>query len=380
MILVTITKNEETTLPRLLASTRDHVRRAMIFDTGSTDDTFDVAARANASVERITFSNFSHARNAAIRAAEGTVGVQDEYLLLLDADMTLEVSDPAWKGQLTADLGMVKLIEGDLEYRLPLIRRVGCGLWYSGFTHEALETPANRFQLVEGIAVYHHADGGSRADKYQRDLILLRQQLEANPGDPRATYYLARTHWCLGDLQKAAQTFWARWKMSGGWEEERWHAGLCYARCVASIGQDDVRPIFLEVWAQRPDRSEPIADLMRQVDPPFRARLADLIRGHRPPADAVLFVEPAAYSAAERHDWLQARDAGSWGIADRIAIAAVRDKLAPRTWWYRALIQSAWNCGRTIEALEWAEKGLALVPGDEGLLHDRAAMLVANGS
>ena len=82
--LCMIVKNEEATLGRCLDSVAGVFDEIVIVDTGSTDDTRDVAARFGARVVEFPWiDDFAAARNAAF--AEGTC----EYLMWLDADDVL---------------------------------------------------------------------------------------------------------------------------------------------------------------------------------------------------------------------------------------------------------------------------------------------------
>lgn len=409
IVLAMIVKNEEKILGRCLASVEGQVDRGVIYDTGSTDGTQAVwhGSPFPAGWEDGEFRDFSQARNAALRSAEPVSG----YTLMLDADHTLEVRDPGWKGALSADVGLVQVVDGNLTYWLPLLRKAGCDLWYKGATHEYLEMPAGRTQRVEGIIVHHHADGGSKADKFSRDERLLRKALEDDPDDLRSLYYLAQTYRCQGKATEAYDHYRARSHDTAGWEEERWHASLCAARLYAEAvlremaSPDDRRRIdgltghhvspfagiaeeYLKVWAARPTRSEPIADLLGILHGPLGGkapaglvgRLADLIRGRLPPPEDILFVEQDAYTAAERLDWMKARDAGHWHTAEMIAGRGIGKGLEPRVWWARAGVQSLWNAGMKKGAIELAERASALAPDDDGLLQDLAAMRAARGS
>jgi glycosyltransferase involved in cell wall biosynthesis len=79
-----IVKNEETTLPKCLASVNNFVDEVVVLDTGSTDKTPQIAAQFGAKVYYWTWNNnFSAARNEALKYVTG------DWILVLDADETL---------------------------------------------------------------------------------------------------------------------------------------------------------------------------------------------------------------------------------------------------------------------------------------------------
>ena len=79
--LVMIVKNEESTLERCLESVKNIVDEIVIVDTGSVDNTKEIAQRFNAKIYDFEWCNdFSAARNYALSKATG------EIRLVLDAD------------------------------------------------------------------------------------------------------------------------------------------------------------------------------------------------------------------------------------------------------------------------------------------------------
>ncbi len=76
-----IVKNEEKDLPRLLSSIRGLADETIIVDTGSNDNTVDIAKSYGAKVYHFPWCNdFSAARNESLKYAT------KDYILWLDAD------------------------------------------------------------------------------------------------------------------------------------------------------------------------------------------------------------------------------------------------------------------------------------------------------
>jgi GT2 family glycosyltransferase/tetratricopeptide (TPR) repeat protein len=80
-----ITKNEEELIAQCLASLENFVDEVVIYDTGSTDRTIEIARNAGATViEGYWDDDFGRARNAALEHCKG------EWVLHIDADEELE--------------------------------------------------------------------------------------------------------------------------------------------------------------------------------------------------------------------------------------------------------------------------------------------------
>ena len=85
--LVLIAKNEATYIARCLDSVQGLTCEIIVVDTGSTDDTSDIAQRCGARVLNFKWcDDFSAARNAGLAAAQG------RWILVLDADEYLPES------------------------------------------------------------------------------------------------------------------------------------------------------------------------------------------------------------------------------------------------------------------------------------------------
>lgn len=79
-----IVKNEETALPRCLASVQSVVDELIVLDTGSTDRTQEIAQSFGARTYSFAWCNdFSAARNESLKYAQG------DWVLVLDADEVL---------------------------------------------------------------------------------------------------------------------------------------------------------------------------------------------------------------------------------------------------------------------------------------------------
>lgn len=250
--LVAIVRNESATLPRLIASVRDHITRAVIIDTGSADDTINVARRELVGIPHAIHErewvNFGHNRTEALALAQGTA----DYLLLADADHEW-VIEPGALDDLTADAYTIPIHETGMVYGFVGIVRADLDWRYEGATHEYLDTTGRDVQRLAGVTIMHHHDGGHRADKLARDLALL-----DGLTDPRSTYYRAQTLMGLGRNAEAAAEYLRRADMPG-WDEETYHA--LYR---AGVLLDDVT-ILLRAHSARPSRLEALYEAAHRL-------------------------------------------------------------------------------------------------------------------
>lgn len=318
--LCMIVKNEENVIERCIDSVKHLVDTYVICDTGSTDNTIDAARKAFGDTKGIIVENnwvdFSTNRNKALSLVPDWV----DYILLLDADMTVEHENNI-KDILDTDVSayMIKYT-GDLKYRQKLLIQNKMDYKYMGVTHEYISTPkeTETIQNLNSLTVTHHGDGGSRKDKFIRDWNLLSAEYDKNPHDTRTVYYLARTAECLRWNSKAIKLFKERASM-GGWEEEAWHAQYS----AAKLQKDTVA--LMAAWDRRPHRIEPLYEAVQQLRKQKAYRTAHLLTTEglatlkKGTGQDVLFIEKPAY------DWglLFEHAINSWYVGKKdVAIEA----------------------------------------------------------
>jgi tetratricopeptide (TPR) repeat protein len=79
-----VVRNEAGRLAECFAAIQPFVSEIIVVDTGSTDETPDMARRLGAEVYAVPFTNFAQARNAALERARG------DWILVLDPDESFE--------------------------------------------------------------------------------------------------------------------------------------------------------------------------------------------------------------------------------------------------------------------------------------------------
>ncbi|MFA0750249.1 MAG: hypothetical protein SLRJCFUN_000652 [Candidatus Fervidibacter sp.] len=220
--LCMIVKDEADNLPRCLESVKGIVDEIVVVDTGSTDETPQIAERYGAKVIRFEWTgSFSDARNESLKHATG------EWILWLDADEALADGKE----------NLRKLLETNDEYDgfiLPMVSFVGHRSHREGHVHPAFRLFRNlkgiRFErnLHEQIAssikqVKPDAKFGvlpvwiehygylsplvRRKQKVARNLELAKKDLHANPFDPFAWYNLGREYLRLRQWERAFYCF-----------------------------------------------------------------------------------------------------------------------------------------------------------------------------
>jgi tetratricopeptide (TPR) repeat protein len=221
-----------------------------------------------------------------------------DYHLLLDADMTLIVH-AEFRHKLSADAYLIRH-EGDLDYWVERLVSDRHAWRYVGPTHEYIcsETARTKEKLPE-LSVKHYCDGSSRPMKYQRDIELLKAELERAPTNARGVFYLAQSYRDLGNLPQAIEWYEKRAAM-GGWEEEVWYALYQVAVLQHRLGWawPLVLNAYLVAYQYRPTRLEPLYRIARFYRENGQLDLAYLFGrqgdGARYPDD-ILFVEREIY-------------------------------------------------------------------------------------
>lgn len=210
--LCMIVKNESTHITEAIRSAYGAVDEVCVVDTGSTDNTIELALKSGARVNTFEWcDDFSAARNAALQMASG------DWILQLDADERLTPKACA----LIRQLVLSRSIDG---YNLPIDSPTPLGWsyayvlrlfrnrpWvkYSGIIHEAVGTSiiANNGKL--GTAQAHILHLGYTSEmvlqrgKRNRNRVLLERALKDEPNNGTYIYYLSVEDYVSDDPESA---------------------------------------------------------------------------------------------------------------------------------------------------------------------------------
>lgn len=305
--LAMIVRDEAEVIERCIESVRPLVSAWTICDTGSSDATPELIAKAlgdlPGELHRTEWRDFGANRSELMELAAGKA----DYLLLLDADMTVEQLAPL--PTLDADAYLLRHV-GELDYAIPRLVRADPRWRYEGATHEYLARDGEFTQEeLAALVVHHHGDGGSRETKLERDRGLLEAELERDPESQRATFYLAQTERDAGNAERAIELYRRRIQL-GGWDEEVFYAAFQVAMLTADTDPEVAIGLYLDAYERRPSRAEPLHQLAYLCREAGRHRAAYMFakRGlELDYPDDKLFVH---------------RDAYEWGLLFELSIAA----------------------------------------------------------
>ena len=344
--LVMIVKNEAKRIETVLASYRPYIDAWTILDTGSTDGTQDLIKRSfdgiPGALHEEPFVDFATSRNRALELH----GTSTIFSIMPNGDVleggaALVSFLEAHRRDLAGSY-RVRISPG--HYYHPLVMRTGFGWRYKWRTHECAVGP-NMGPHIEGVTVFR--DRGERTSeewrqRWERDVVLLNQDREADPSDPRPHFYLGQTHECLGQYDQALSFFEQRSKM-GGYFDEVYEAKFRIGKMMEKLGRPwaEIQQAYLEAFAHDPRRAEPLYAISQHwYDKGTHAvsRLFAAVAAEMPKPATDLFLDEDVYT---------------WKAADRASI-------------------SSFYSGYKADGRNFAEQAVSFRPGDERLRTNRA--------
>jgi tetratricopeptide (TPR) repeat protein len=267
-----IVKNESKIITRLFDSIIPIIDSYCICDTGSTDNTIEIikayfdSKQIPGKIVQEPFVDFGYNRTFAL---EQCTDMPAEYILLMDADMVLQYGsdfdNEAFKRSLTQNPAHY-IMQGTSEFNYKNVRIVKNrhGIKYWGVTHEYVEVPSGTTYGSFGpsfLFINDIGDGGSKADKFIRDVRLLTSALEKTPDNDRYTFYLANSYKDSGQKMKAIETYKRRATL-GGWIEEVWYSFFMVGRLYMDLGEQEKAVYYwMEAYNAFPKRIENIYEI-----------------------------------------------------------------------------------------------------------------------
>jgi tetratricopeptide (TPR) repeat protein len=240
-----IVRNEESNLPRCLASLVGVADEIVVVDTGSTDLTVEVARAAGARVGSFAWrDDFSAARNAALELATG------DWALWIDADEALAEGS----GRMIQEAIMRPCFGG---FHIRINNVVGDGM-VDQFVHVPVRlfrlTPETRFEgriheqvapslqrqglilaTLEGAAIDHYGytpQAMAERNKIERTLALLEREIASEPGNAFHWFNLANT---LAVARRYAEAEAAARKALAALPEEAPYGSLLYQLLATAL-------------------------------------------------------------------------------------------------------------------------------------------------
>lgn len=217
----TIVKNEADNMHRWIESVKNFADEIIVVDTGSIDDTANIAATGGAQVYDFPWGDdFSAAKNFALDKANG------DWVVFLDGDefftesssriLRMEIEARQMHMMIIGFMVACDNIDEDnndavisQDWRLRIFRR-DKHLRYHGRIHEGLQDSSpqkqsRHFAVMRNLRLKHTGYSSQRLpDKLQRNLKILRQDIAENGGEQPWHYvYLQDCYAGLGNYEKA---------------------------------------------------------------------------------------------------------------------------------------------------------------------------------
>ena len=263
-----IVKNESKIITRLFDSVLPIIDCYCICDTGSTDDTIKIIneyfqeKNIPGKIVGEPFKNFCHNRNFALQSCLG----MSDYVLLLDADMILEIKN--FNKKLLKFSDNFFILQGNDSFYYQNMRIVkNNGLYkYVGVTHEYIDTPTNN--TTNGFEKSHLfirdvGDGGAKQDKFERDIKLLLDGIKEEPDNVRYYFYLANSYHDCGRFGEAINVYKKRIEM-GGWIEEVWYSYYRIGLCFKNMNKmNDAIKYWMDGYDYYPERLEGLYEILQ---------------------------------------------------------------------------------------------------------------------
>ncbi|MEG0565395.1 MAG: glycosyltransferase family 2 protein, partial [Hungatella sp.] len=224
-----IVKNEEKNMERALSWGREIMYEQIVVDTGSTDQTVEIAKRMGAKVFHFPWiDDFSAAKNYAIEQARGN------WIAFLDADESYSKQDAdkipgilhdieqnfnaKTKPHMIRSAMLCLRDDGTVlaSYFQDRIFRNLNHLRYHNRVHEALGFPLGvsdpliYYDATKDLTILHTGYTASTyqdTDKAERDIQLLRMELEKNPNDVMLLRYLGDALNSVGRQEEAESIY-----------------------------------------------------------------------------------------------------------------------------------------------------------------------------
>lgn len=273
--LCMIVKNESNIIERCLNSARPVIDYVSICDTGSTDDTPNIIKewcernKIPGTVHNETFKNFGHNRTLSVELAKKSYPEAD-YLLLLDADMILEISNKKSfnKNSLTQDQYHIMQYNKFIKYWNTRLIKTSLNWKCMGVTHEYWDCQVDHsLGKCDQLIIDDREDGGAKSDKFERDIRLLMDGINDpdTPSNLRTRYYFYAGQTEKDRCNYKQSISWYRKRIEdGGWAEEVYYSHYQIGYCYQQLGKiEKAIYAYSQAWEYRPSRAEPLYQISK---------------------------------------------------------------------------------------------------------------------
>lgn len=200
-----IVKDEEDFLGACLESVKDFVDEIIIVDTGSTDNTVDIAGRYTDNIHFHPWQNsFSEARNHAMSFATG------DWILTIDADEELVAGSGELLRQAVKESGSADAIYANVisvysggrkiaRHNSERILRNNGIIHYEGIVHNRVTGVTQlATSKIELMHYGYNVEEKKANEKFIRTVELLKKQIHETPDNPKLHHYLGNSYLARG--------------------------------------------------------------------------------------------------------------------------------------------------------------------------------------
>lgn len=320
--LLMMVKNEHLRLHVTLQSVLGHVDSIVLYDTGSQDNTIEIASsfcKKNNIPFRLKqgeFVDFSTSRNVSLDFADTYEDI--DFILLMDTNDELKggtelrkfcksqinqpdsaymISQEWWSGQY-------------IKYYNSRMIKPRKGWRYKGRVHEWMTNiiceDDCRINTPPEVILYQDrtADDDKSLKRFERDKILLLEDHEEDPTEPRTVFYLAQTCSCMGHMEDSLKYYSLRVNMGGFWEEKFQALYRCGELC--EVLKRDWYESF--AWYMKAFENTARAEPLIKISEYYKDKnwllcytFADLASKLDYPTQCILFVDKQAYEYKRWH-------------------------------------------------------------------------------
>lgn len=269
LCLVMIVKNEEHVITRSLQSALPYVDTWCIVDTGSTDKTMDIirsvtkAAGKEGKLYERPWINFGQNRSDALSLARPMAS----WSFMMDADDIAAFPSYITEFPATAEGCTILIKIANIQtYRTHFFNNKYP--WsFVGVVHEVPDLEG-RQPLLSRVPESHYINArseGARStdpNRFEKDAILLEDDLSKNPTNTRSMFYAAQSWRDCGNREKAIQWYEKR-AAAGGWSQEVYISLLNLIHL-----NENINIKFIYAWRAldvQPDRLETTYALLRTL-------------------------------------------------------------------------------------------------------------------
>ncbi len=215
--LCMIVKDSSDTIERAIKSVKAYCKQLLVVDTGSQDNTPQIATRLGAEVHfRLWRDDFAYARNYALNF------MRTQWIIVLDSDEELDANSFEKNRDLLRndEIGGINLIIrnflGDsnqsaiTEHRYTRIFRNYKGFKFSGRIHEQIRESIenSEYKIFESdITIKHYGYSEKTIERAQRNIDILEREIIEKPDDFWYKYHLAESQFAGKQFDEARKNF-----------------------------------------------------------------------------------------------------------------------------------------------------------------------------